>query len=592
MVQAGQKGELRAARLDMASARQPESLASSPSSSSLSSPATTARSSSPLPVNGKTKIAIIGSGLTGLSAAYYLCTSSCASSLEVHLFERASKIGLDSNSITLGQETRIDVPMRSLNEGYYPNVMRLYRELDIPLRKSDFTYAFAQLHRGRSKKQGRHGPIPRFLYEGSSGLKGFALPSSLSPWRSISIPEGREILSSPIQSTWLFIAGLLTWFSLIQKYLSGVIIFAFGYLHLLVVSLWYHHTGSTRNSSHPIARHTLRSYYKGQRFFAGFLDDVVVPLFSAMMTVQAQSVLESPVADIFDYVALTFGRSHYTVAEGVQEVERRISEPFEKELVHVDCTVTSLERSQGNGKVKVVTSEETYDGFDQVVLATQANQSAVFVDSYIKSLNGPQQCQEKQRLQEMCNRLKTFKYEDSQVVNHTDRSILPADQADWRDLNLVSPGESSRGMEKTAKDKQSRPTLSDDTHTMASHIIHHCQSPSTPTLPPLIIQTTNPLSTLQPDPSTVLSVSNFERAVLTLEGNSSQGGLFDWRRSPTSKAWDLQLGALQGTGDGDVGPGIWVCGSWSPGIPLLEGCVVSSRLVVDAMLNQKGHGLQ
>jgi hypothetical protein len=33
------------------------------------------------------------------------------------------------------------------------------------------------------------------------------------------------------------------------------------------------------------------------------------------------------------------------------------------------------------------------------------------------------------------------------------------------------------------------------------------------------------------------------------------------------------------------GPGIWVCGSYAyPGIPLLEGCVVSAKNVVEAIV--------
>jgi hypothetical protein len=87
--------------------------------------------------NRKLCIAIIGSGLTGLSASYFLLASDEVASagldrpLEVHLFEKASKIGLDSNSITVNKGTgsgmyageaesiRVDVPMRSLNAGEY-----------------------------------------------------------------------------------------------------------------------------------------------------------------------------------------------------------------------------------------------------------------------------------------------------------------------------------------------------------------------------------------------------------------------------------------------------------------------------------------
>lgn len=538
----------------------PSSSASSPHASSSSFNTTPARSPSP-PHARRRKVAIIGSGLTGLSAAYYLCTSPDADSLEVHLFERASKIGLDSNSISIGDAppTRIDVPMRSLNEGYYPNVMRLYRTLGIPLKKSDFTYSFAAF------KNGQRAPTTTLLYEGASGARGFGMPLSC---RGVGdLPTAMEFVSSPVGSTWTTVKKTSMWLENLFKYLSGVAVFVIGYLHLLVVSLWYHHTSATRSFTHRISQHTLRSYYSTSSQKT-FLHDVVVPLFSAMMTVQASSVLDCPVADVFDYVALTFARSHYTVAEGVQEVERRISEPLDKHNVHVDCFVASLRRTD-DGRIDVITNDENFCGFDDVILATQANQSASFVQSYLDSMRGEGAADS---LREMHDRLKMFKYEDSQVVNHTDRSILPQDEKDWRDLNLVSPGGSAIVEKPFSK---STSTLSRNTHTMASHIILRRDSDDNHydnDCPSLVIQTTNPLASLHPNPSTILSTSNFERAVLTLQGKQAQEGLFEWRRG------QVELGRLQGQA------GIWTCGSWSPGIPLLEGCVVSARLVVHALL--------
>ena len=67
------------------------------------------------------KIAVIGSGLSGLVAAHLLAQSR-AEGVEVHLFERAKKLGMDANSISVdggkaGKSVRVDVPMRSFNAG-------------------------------------------------------------------------------------------------------------------------------------------------------------------------------------------------------------------------------------------------------------------------------------------------------------------------------------------------------------------------------------------------------------------------------------------------------------------------------------------
>jgi hypothetical protein len=90
---------------------------------------------SPLSVMTRTvKVAIIGSGLAGLTAAYLLASSHHDDDLqfEVHLFEKVRYIyfvrsssshqpqtptlGMDSSSVSIG-EWRIDVPMRSFQGG-------------------------------------------------------------------------------------------------------------------------------------------------------------------------------------------------------------------------------------------------------------------------------------------------------------------------------------------------------------------------------------------------------------------------------------------------------------------------------------------
>ena len=61
----------------------------------------------------KIKIAVIGSGLAGLSAAYFLeqGQNDKEKEFEVHLFEKNSQLGMDAASISVGPEKdfRIDV---------------------------------------------------------------------------------------------------------------------------------------------------------------------------------------------------------------------------------------------------------------------------------------------------------------------------------------------------------------------------------------------------------------------------------------------------------------------------------------------------
>jgi microfibrillar-associated protein 1 len=125
---------------------------------------------------------------------------------------------------------------------------------------------------------------------------------------------------------------------------------------------------------------------------------------------------------------------------------------------------------------------------------------------------------------------------------------------------------------------------------MATHVLS--PPPHYPSHLPAVYQTTNPI--LAPSEDSILSVARLERAVLTVEAKDALSGLY----RPTDRKWwqcvvqsASGLGPLQGAGklsliaEETKGPGIWFCGSYAyPGIPLLEGCVVSAKNVVEAIV--------
>ena len=87
------------------------------------------------------KIAIIGSGISGLSAAYLLSRKH-----DIVLFERETRVGGHSRTITVRQGDRIipvDTGFIVFNERNYPNLTALFRELSVPVKDSDMTYAMS-----------------------------------------------------------------------------------------------------------------------------------------------------------------------------------------------------------------------------------------------------------------------------------------------------------------------------------------------------------------------------------------------------------------------------------------------------------------
>jgi predicted NAD/FAD-binding protein len=79
------------------------------------------------------KIAVIGAGLAGLSAAWLLGRQA---GCEVVLHERQAQPGFTASSVSLqgpgwGDGARVDVPLRVYYRGYYPTLTRLYEQLGV-----------------------------------------------------------------------------------------------------------------------------------------------------------------------------------------------------------------------------------------------------------------------------------------------------------------------------------------------------------------------------------------------------------------------------------------------------------------------------
>ena len=84
-------------------------------------------------------IAVIGSGISGLAAAYYLSRKH-----EVFLFEREERIGGHTHTVTV-ESSRGPLPVDTgfivHNDRTYPNLIRLLTELGVPRVNSDMSFA-------------------------------------------------------------------------------------------------------------------------------------------------------------------------------------------------------------------------------------------------------------------------------------------------------------------------------------------------------------------------------------------------------------------------------------------------------------------
>lgn len=84
------------------------------------------------------KIAIVGGGISGLSAAYYLSPSN-----DVTLYEAEPRLGGHARTVLAGRngDQPVDTGFIVFNYATYPYLTRLFRELGVPVMKSEMSFA-------------------------------------------------------------------------------------------------------------------------------------------------------------------------------------------------------------------------------------------------------------------------------------------------------------------------------------------------------------------------------------------------------------------------------------------------------------------
>jgi predicted NAD/FAD-binding protein len=405
-------------------------------------------------------IAVIGGGIAGLSAAWRLSARH-----RVTLLEKHPVVGMDAHSLDLphdGRTARVDVPLRVIYEGYYPTLIGLYHALGVQLERTNYAGSFSTLH----------------------GATYFRYANWIVGGRSIPLP------ARPLGARALRINRDL---------------------------LRFYRMAPTALADLGASEEPLGSWLDRAGLGSDFTDGFLIPTFAAVCTCSTTALRAYPARIILDYLTrgLTFGGVRRVVL-GTREVVRRLTEP----LAEVRCGVAVRRIAPTTDGVQI-----TWDGgaarFDQVVLATQANQAARMLDAGF--------AREREALER-------FGYESSEVVVHTDPRLAPRDRRHWAPVNMVIDPQGDRPMA-TIWMNRVQPSLAGG-------------SP--------VFQTWNPI--VEPGASRVYARASFER--------------------PIVNARALEGARLVERLHGDRDRRLWFAGSYlGPGIPLLESATATAATV-------------
>ncbi|KAK8073154.1 hypothetical protein PG996_006502 [Apiospora saccharicola] len=304
------------------------------------------------PLGNKMKVAIVGTGMAGLATGYLLQHDELQR-YSVTLFEKGDRISLDAASVTLMDErdgtcSRVDLPMRAFAGGFYSSLMAMYDHLGIRYHAKRFLFAFADVARHEE----------RIDEEKSPSLLSAAAATTTSPYfihssnnhRLLPIrPPGADAIGHFLEV--VFVLACYAWFTLC----------------CFVVE--------------PRARESYGTYLKRTRVPRRFVDRYLVPLMSSVATCSHEELLASPASDLTGYQRQGFGKDHFVVSHGVQDVVSALSEGQD---IRLSSEVLRVEPC--GSRVRLVWRTGRGDGdlveemFDRVVLAVDPGAVAKVFD--------------------------------------------------------------------------------------------------------------------------------------------------------------------------------------------------------------------
>jgi predicted NAD/FAD-binding protein len=319
----------------------------------------------------KPRIAIVGSGISGLSAAHHLQDKA-----DITLFEAGDYFGGHTHTVDVtlptptGTQTHgVDTGFLVYNERTYPGLIALFKELQVATVKSDMSFSVQVPHQN-----------------GRGALE----------WNGANLNTVFAQRSNLFKPSFLFM-------------LRDVIRF-----NTLATEL------AERNQDHELAQ-PLSGFLFSHKFSDAFRDWYLLPMLGCIWSCPTDQMLKFPVATMIRFchnhglIQVNNRPQWYTVAGGARHyVEKILAGIADKRL---NTPVLRVERDAHSVTLQ---TQHGVERFDKVILASHADQS-------LHMLAEP-------TAQELAT-LSAIRYHPNRAVLHTDTSVMPKKKLAWAAWN-------------------------------------------------------------------------------------------------------------------------------------------------------------
>ena len=259
-------------------------------------------------------IAVIGSGITGLTSAWLL-----SKHYPVTLYEKHSEIGMaafSANHLIDGNVFEFDIPFRTIKRDYYPTLFRIYDKAGIQTRPVDYSF----------RVESKGSPVFGFRSYSFFGTN-FGFPTFDS------FRNGK---------------GIKIFYDLLRFYAN-----------------------SKTDWSKEKTSISIRQFLEKNKYSSEFINEFLLPTFALVNTCKTETVGGYPADTIIGYHSRGYAYTPQETAKfGTRDITNRLANGISN--IELGAKIKSISFRKGKPAIQFESGEKE---FEHVIMTTQANQA-------------------------------------------------------------------------------------------------------------------------------------------------------------------------------------------------------------------------